>query len=62
MDKLRRILPGSASSALAALLMVGAIAFGSTVIRPMTINHEPEATTAQADDGSAGTDGGSRLP
>jgi hypothetical protein len=59
MDRLRRILPGSASSAFAALLMVGAIAFGSTVIRPMTINHEPEATTAQADDGSAGTDGSS---
>jgi len=58
MDRLRRILPGSASSALAALLMVGAIAFGSTVIRPMTANHESEATTAQADDVPAGTDGG----
>jgi hypothetical protein len=59
MDKLRRILPGSATSALAALLMAGAIAFGSTVIRPMTVTHEPEVTTtAQADDGSAGTDGG----
>jgi hypothetical protein len=57
MDKARRILSGSASSALAALLMVGAIAFGSTVIRPMTINHEPEATTAQADDGAAGAAG-----
>jgi hypothetical protein len=58
MDKARRVLSGSATSALAALLMVGAIAFGSTVIRPMTINHEPEATTAKADDGSAGTDRG----
>ena len=58
MDKARRLLSGSATSAFAALFMVGAIAFGSTVIRPMTINHEPEATTAQADDGSAGTDGG----
>ena len=57
MDKARRIFGGSASSALAALLMVGALAFGSTVIRPMTINHEPEATTAQADKDSTGTDG-----
>jgi len=57
MDKARRLLSGSATSAFAALFMVGAIAFGSTVIRPMTINHEPEATTAQADDGSASTDG-----
>jgi hypothetical protein len=60
MDKARRVL-GSASSAFAALLMVGAIAFGATVIRPMHLNHEPEATTAQADDGAAaGTDGGSQ--
>jgi hypothetical protein len=58
MDKARRILTGSASSAFAALLMVGAITLGSTVIRPMTVNHEPEATTAQADDGAAGNDGG----
>ena len=61
-DKARRILTGSASSAFAALLMVGAIAFGTTVIRPMTVNHEPEATTAQADDGNAGTDGGTIEP
>jgi len=58
MDRARRVLSGSATSALAALVMVGAIAFGSTVIRPMTANHEPEVTTARADDGAAGTDGG----
>lgn len=58
MDKARRVLPGAASSAFAALFMVGAIAFGSTVIRPMTVNDEPEATTAQAEDVTAGTDGG----
>ena len=42
-DKLRRTLTGSAINALAALLMLGAITFGATVIRPMTA---PDATTA----------------
>ena len=63
MDKLRRTLTGSVTSALGALLMIGAIAFGSTVIRPMTANlFEPEPSTAQADAGSAGTDAGSTEP
>ena len=56
MDKARRVLT-TASSAFAALVMVGAIAFGSTVIRPMTASHEPQASAAQADDASKGTDG-----
>ena len=61
MDKFRRTLTGSTINALAGLLMIGAIAFGSTVIRPMTVRHEPEATTsAQADEGTtAGHDGSS---
>jgi hypothetical protein len=57
MDKLRRTFTGSATSALAALLMVGAITFGATVIRPMSADRTSDATTAQAD-GSAGHDGG----
>ena len=58
MDKARRLLSGSATSAFAALFMVGAIAFGSTVIRPMTISHEPDATTANADDAASTGSGG----
>jgi len=50
-DRLRRTVFGSAINAFAALLMVGAITFGATVIRPMTVDHD--ATTASAtDDGS----------
>ena len=54
MDKARRVLT-TASSAFAALVMVGAIAFGSTVIRPMTASHEPQASAAQTDDGGTAT-------
>ena len=58
MDKLRRTFTGSASGALAALLMVGAIAFGATVVRPMTSDRHSEATTAQADDMAYAREGG----
>ena len=61
MDKLRRLFTGSATSAIAALLMVGAIAFGSTVVRPWTFERHNDATTAQAD-GNAGHDGGATEP
>ena len=67
MDKLKdramRTFTGSTTGALAALLMVGAIAFGTTVVRPMTADRHGDATTAQADDtspdareGSGGSD------
>jgi len=60
MDKLRRTLTGSAINALAALLMVGAISFGATVIRPMTVDQTASAPTSEADDGS--TDGSLEEP
>ena len=56
MDKLRRTISGSATSALAALFMVGAIAFGSTVIRPMTAFHDAEATATQDDGRGSATE------
>jgi len=58
-DKLGRTFAGSATSALAALLMVGAITVGASVIRPMTADHDDDATTAQAEDtNTLGHDGG----
>ena len=57
MDKLRRTLTGSATSAVAALLMVGAIAFGATVVRPMTADRQADST-ASADAGAGGSDAG----
>ena len=54
MDRLRRTLTSSAASAIAPLLMIGAITVGATVIRPLTLNPQPDAA-AQADaTGSAG--------
>ena len=52
MDKLRRTITGSAINALAALLMVGAITFGATVIRPMTVDQAANAPASETDDGS----------
>lgn len=57
MDKLRRIFTGSASGALLALVMVGAIAFGANCIRPIFGHHD--TTTAQADTGTSDREGGS---
>jgi len=51
-DKLRRTITGSAINALAALLMIGAITFGATVIRPMTADRDATASTSEADDGT----------
>ncbi|MEX1072872.1 MAG: hypothetical protein WED86_04155 [Chloroflexota bacterium] len=50
-DKLGRTLTGSIINAVAALLMIGAITFGATVIRPMTADRD--ATTASATDDGA---------
>jgi hypothetical protein len=50
-DKLGRTLTGSIINALAAVLMIGAITFGATVIRPMTADRD--ATTASATDDGA---------
>lgn len=55
-DRARRTFTGSAG-ALAAVLMVGAIAFGATVVRPMTADRHGDATTARAD-GAGAREGG----
>lgn len=49
-DKMGRTFAGSATSALAALLMVGVITVGATVVRPMLADRKDDATTAQAED------------
>jgi hypothetical protein len=59
-DKLRRTLTGSAINALAALLMIGAISFGATVIRPMTADRD--ATTASSEDDGGTTAGNLEEP
>lgn len=51
-DKLKRGAT-SATGALAAVLMIGAITFGATVIRPMTADRNSDAATASTDDGFA---------
>jgi hypothetical protein len=56
-DKARRTFTGSATGAIAALLVIGAVTFGSTVIRPMTSDRHNDATTAKADDTSGWHDG-----
>jgi hypothetical protein len=67
MDKLRdkariaRTVTGTATTALAALFMVGAITFGASVLRPMTANHQPDATEAQ-DELGAGNGGQAEEP
>ncbi len=63
MDKLRipRTLTSTAVSALGALLMVGAITFGATVIRPMSANlaaGESAAAQLDAETGSTAGNGG----
>lgn len=58
-DRLTRTFTGSASAALLALLMVGAIALGANVVRPMTAGSHHDATTAQADTSSDAREGGS---
>jgi hypothetical protein len=58
MDKLRRTL-GPATSALGALLLIGALAFGSTVVRPMTASlfDHPASSAPAASGDLVGTDG-----
>ncbi len=57
-----RTLTGTATTAFAALFMVGAITFGASVLRPMSANLDADAnadaTTAQVDDKAAGNGGG----
>jgi hypothetical protein len=63
MDKLRRTFTGSATGALLGLLMIGAIAFGSTVVRPMTADRTSDTAAAQNEAApSAGTDGDGSQP
>ena len=55
--RILRTLTSTATTALAALFMVGAITFGASVLRPMSADHDADATTAQVDDKTAGNGG-----
>ncbi|MDH4334360.1 MAG: hypothetical protein OEW24_03715 [Chloroflexota bacterium] len=55
--RILRTLTGTATTALAALFMVGAITFGASVLRPMSANPDADATTAQVGEESAGNGG-----
>lgn len=58
MDKLRRTFTGSATGAFAALLMVGAIAFGATVVRPMTAARHNDVVAYSEGSGTDAREGG----